>query len=169
MLDKINKKKNVNVLSWIQKHDVINTKNLHIVTRQGTKIRSDNTRISTIKDKNDYPNLAKQKQLYNDTTNIFKEFSRQEEADNSRQSTIKELIRLVQYDKVVSQFFDLLYNMKHHNNTEKQTKNICSLNQKDKSDAGPLVDLEIEGYHVRQVVLDFGSQVNTMTHDTCEQ
>ena len=63
----------------------------------------------------------------------------------------------------------LLYNKKHNNNTEKQTKNICSLNQKDKSDVDPLVDLEIEGYHVRQVVLDFISQVNIMTQDTWEQ
>ena len=54
-------------------------------------------------------------------------------------------------------------------NPEKQTKNICSLNQKYKSDADPLVDLEIEGYHVRQVVLDFGSQVNIMTWDTWEK
>ena len=38
MLEKINKKKNVNVLSCVQKHDIINTKNLHIVTQQGTKI-----------------------------------------------------------------------------------------------------------------------------------
>ena len=59
--------------------------------------------------------------------------------------------------------------MKHNNNIEKQTKNICSLNQKDKSDSDPLVNLEIEGYHVRQVVLDFGSQVNIMTHDNWEQ
>ena len=49
MLEKINKKKNVNVLSCVQKHDIINTKNLHIVTRQGTKIGSDNSRISKIK------------------------------------------------------------------------------------------------------------------------
>ena len=42
------------------------------------------------------------------------------------------------------------------------------MNQKDKSDANPLVDLEIESYHVRQVVLDFGSQVNIMTRDTWE-
>ena len=54
-------------------------------------------------------------------------------------------------------------------NYEKQTKNICSLNKKYKGDADPLVDLEIEGYHVRQVVLDFGSQVNIMTRDTWEQ
>ena len=56
-----------------------------------------------------------------------------------------------------------------HNNTEKQTKNICSLKQKDKSDADPLVDLEIEGYHVQQVVLDFGSQLDIMNHNTWEQ
>ena len=32
MLEKINKKKNVNVLSCVKKHDIINTNNLHIVT-----------------------------------------------------------------------------------------------------------------------------------------
>ena len=51
---------------------------------------------------------------------------------------------------------------------KKQTKNICILNKKYKSDADPLVDLEIEGYHVRQVMLDFESQVNIMTRDTWE-
>ena len=99
---------------------------------------------------------------------MFKEFARQEAVDDSRKNTVKELIRLVQNDKSVSQFIDLLYNIKHNNNTKKQTKNICSLNQKDKSDADPLVDLEIQGYHVRQVVLNFGSQVNIMTRDTWE-
>ena len=59
--------------------------------------------------------------------------------------------------------------MKHKNNTDKQTKNIYSLNKKDKSDVDPLVDLEIEGYYVQQVVLDFASQVNIMTRDTWEQ
>ena len=39
MLEKINTKKNVNVLSCVQKNDVINTKKIHIVTRQGTKNR----------------------------------------------------------------------------------------------------------------------------------
>ena len=58
--------------------------------------------------------------------------------------------------------------MKYINNTEKQTKNICILSQKYKSDADPLVKLEIEGYHIRQVVLEFGSQVNIMTQDRWE-
>ena len=47
---------------------------------------------------------------------------------------------------MVPQFIELLYNIKHNNNIEKQTKTICNLNQKDKSDGDPLVDLEIEGY-----------------------
>ena len=63
--------------------DVMNTKNLHIVTQQGTKFGNDNPHISKIKEKNDYPNSTKQKQLYNDVTNMFKEFSRKEEIDDS--------------------------------------------------------------------------------------
>ena len=111
----------------------------------------------------------KKKNIYKYATNIFREFARQEEEDDNKQDRVKELIQLVQKDKTISQFIDLLYKIKHNKNTEKQTKNICSLNQKDKSDADPLVDLEIEGYHVRQVVLNFGSQVNIMTRDTWEQ
>ena len=54
------------------KNDVINRKNLHIVTRQGTKIGSDNPRISKIKEKNVYPNPLKEKQTYKEATNVFK-------------------------------------------------------------------------------------------------
>ena len=71
MLKKIHTKKNVNVLSCVQKSDVIHTKNLHIVTRQGTKNGSDNPRISKIKRKDDYPDPRKQKQLYNNASNMF--------------------------------------------------------------------------------------------------
>ena len=89
MLEKINKKKNFNVLSCVQKHDVMNTKNLHIVTRQGTKNGNNNPRISKIKEKNDYPNWTKQKKLYNNASNMFKDFARQEEVDDSWQYTVK--------------------------------------------------------------------------------
>ena len=61
--------------------------------------------------------------MYNDATNIFKEFAKQEEANDSRQNIVKELICLVKNDKSASQFIELLYSMKHINNTEKQTKN----------------------------------------------
>ena len=76
ILNNINKKKNVNVLSCVQNNDVMHTKNLHIVTQQGKKIRNDNPRISKIKEKNDYPNPSKQKQLYKDASNMFQDLVR---------------------------------------------------------------------------------------------
>ena len=84
------------------------------------------------------------------------------------QNTLHELLNLIHKDKSVAQFIDLLHNIKNKNDIDKQTKNICSLNKKDKNDVDPLVDLEIEGYHIRQVVLDFRSQVNIMTRDMWE-
>ena len=63
ILEKINKRKNVNFLSCVKKNDIIRTKNLHIVTRQEMKIGSENPRISKIKDKNEYPNPIKQKTI----------------------------------------------------------------------------------------------------------
>ena len=45
----------------------------------------DNPQISKIRNKDDYHNLAKQKQLYNDASNIFQEIVAQEETDDSRQ------------------------------------------------------------------------------------
>ena len=62
-----------------------------------------------------------------------------------------------------------MYNIKNKFDEEKQSKNICRLNQKDKNDVDPLVNMEIEGYHVRQVIIEFGSHVNIMNHDTWEQ
>ena len=76
ILDKINKKKNVNVLYCVPKRDIICTKNLHIVTRKGTKIGGDSPIISKIKDKNEYPNPIKQKQSYSDASSMFQEFDR---------------------------------------------------------------------------------------------
>ena len=71
-------------MSCVQKYDVMNTKKLHIVTRQGTKIGNDNPSISKIKEKNDYP-----KQLYNNASDLFKQFARKEAVDDGRQNTVK--------------------------------------------------------------------------------
>ena len=75
MHEKFNNKKNVNVFSSVKKCDVIRTKNLQIVTRQGTKIGTDNPQIRKIRNKDNYPNPAKQKQLYNNASHIFQELA----------------------------------------------------------------------------------------------
>ena len=100
---------------------------------------------------------------------MVRDFARQEDFDDNRHNILHELLNLIHKDKSVAQFIDQLYNIKNKNDTDKQTKSICILNQKDKNDADPLVDLEIEGYHIRQGVLYIGSQVNIMTRDTWEQ
>ena len=77
--------KNINVLSSVKKCVVVQTKNLQIVTRQGTKTGMDNQKIRKIKNKEYYPNPTIQKQLYNDASNIFQETVAHEETDDARQ------------------------------------------------------------------------------------
>ena len=86
---------------------------------------------------------------------MFQELATQEAIDDNWQNIPQELLNLIRNDNSVAQFMDLLYNIKNKSGMDKQTKNICSLNQKYKSDVDALVDLEIEGYHVQQVVLHF--------------
>ena len=81
----------------------------------------------------------------------------------------QELINLIITDNFVAKLIDLLYNLKNKSGVDKISKSICILNKKDKNDVEPLVDLEIEGYHVQQVILDFGSHEDIMTRDTWEQ
>ena len=88
MLEKINTNKNVSVLSCVQKNDVITTKNLHIVTLQGTKTGLDNPQISNIKETNVYPTSQHEKKTYKEATHVFQNIARQEDLDNSRTNTI---------------------------------------------------------------------------------
>ena len=90
------------------KHDVITTKNLHIVTRQGTKTGLDNPQISNIKDTNIYPNPMREKQTYKEAIHTFQDIAWQEDIVNSRLNTLHQLIQLTQTDKSVAQFIDLL-------------------------------------------------------------
>ena len=62
----------------------------------------DNPRISKIKEKNVYPDPLKEKQTYKQETNVFKEFAWQQQANDNRHNTIKELIHLVQKYNSVS-------------------------------------------------------------------
>ena len=93
---------------------------------------------------------------------MFQEIATYEEYDDSRQNTSNELIKIINKDECIEMIIYLMYSLKNTSGEDKQDKSICILHYKDKNYADPLVDLEIEGYHVRQVVLDFRSQVNIM-------
>ena len=69
----------------VPKHEVMNTKKLQVITRQGTRIREDKEKsVSTIMKKHDYPNPTKQKKLFKDATQVFKDLIMQE--DNRKKS-----------------------------------------------------------------------------------
>ena len=63
MLEKIMNKRNINHLSRVHKNDVINIKNLQIITRKGTNIGEDKAkRNSTILQNHEYHNPRMKKE-----------------------------------------------------------------------------------------------------------
>ena len=73
-------KKNVNLLSKVPKHEILNSKNMHIVTRQGTKIGEGNQNIIKVINKQRYyPNLSKHKEIVKDACRIIEELAKEED------------------------------------------------------------------------------------------
>ena len=50
--------------------------------------------------------------------------------------------------------------------SNKATRNFCTLNRRDKTGIDALIDLEVEGFCIKKVALDFGSQANIMKRST---
>ena len=73
MLEKIMAKRNVIPLSRVHKNYLVNTRNLHIVTRQGTKISEDELKNNDTMLKNYvYSDPNMQNKTFNDATQVFK-------------------------------------------------------------------------------------------------
>ena len=79
----------------------------------------DNPQIRKIINKEDYLNPSKQKQLYNDASNIFQELASQEETDDFRENIAKELIRLINTHDFVTMVIDLMYNLRNNSSEDK--------------------------------------------------
>lgn len=77
MLEKLMNKRNINHLSKVHKNDMVNTKNLQIITRKGTNIGDDEIKInSTVLQNHEHLNTNMQKQTSNHTTQVFKELAK---------------------------------------------------------------------------------------------
>ena len=99
-------------MSSVLKYDIIKTKILQIVTRQGTKIGLDNQQISEFKRKEDYPNPIEKNGLYNNASKIFQELESKEDYDESWQEASKEMLKLITKEEVVAKLIDAMYNIK---------------------------------------------------------
>ena len=78
------------------------------------------------------------------------------------------MFHLLTKEEGIAQLIDLMQSIINNPRSNKTAKNLCALNQIDKTHIDPLVDLEFEGFCIKQVVLDFGSQVNIITRLTWE-
>ena len=91
--------------------------------------------------KHDYPNPSKKKIIFNDATQIFKEIAMQEDNKENLKANLKELLQLLTKEDDVRQLVDVFNILKNQSKPKKKIKNICHMNQVDKCDLDPQVDL----------------------------
>ena len=99
-------------------------KNLQVITRHGTKTGPDKIESEPIKciQKDDLPNCDKQKELFRDAENVFKEISAIEEQYKS--NTIKEILHPLYNEKVAQRLVDVFSILKEETNTPKISKDF---------------------------------------------
>ena len=114
-----------------------------------------------------YPNTDKQKELYKDVEKVFQELSDNEEQYKS--NTIKQILHLLSNEKVAQRLVDVLSILKEEAYIPKIKKNIAYVGSNIQNDFDPQVHLQINELLIPKVVLDFGSQVNILTKNTCEK
>ena len=113
MLEKIMKKRNINHLLRSHKN-FLNTKNLHIIIRQGTKIGENRLKNkSTIIQNHEYPNPRIERQIFNDASQVFKELATQEDNLEHQNTKVNELLQLLSKEGVVCWLINLLNMLKN--------------------------------------------------------
>lgn len=170
MLEKIINKKFVNSLLCVQNNEISNAKNLQIITCLGTKIghykeiQEFDNRI----EKNDHPNVQKQKDFFQKETKLFQDIVEQEEKEQCDKYVLNEFLQLLTNEDVVQRLVDLMSILKNKSTNTRISKTISYRGQTSQNDFDPQVNLYIKGSLFPKVALDFGSQVNILTKRTWE-
>ena len=74
--------------------------------------------------------------------------------EESKNKSLNELFNLLTKEAIAW----LTDFMQSNPEINKDAKNLCTLNQRDKNNVDPLVNLEVDGFCIKQVVLYFGSK-----------
>lgn len=133
IIEKVLSKRTVNLLQTVPKHDILNLKNLHVVTRSGVGRDNSNHNqqvIQRIKNTTKHPYMCMQ----NDTMETIVEFF-MKEADEQRLSKdviLEGLLDLLEEEHLVGCLIGLLNMLKHCNqNREKCKKCMTTLTRKE--------------------------------------
>ena len=63
--------------------------------------------------------------------------------DESKNKSLNELFNLLTKEEAIAQLIDLMQSIRSKLESNKAAKNLCTLNQRDKTNIDPLVDLEV--------------------------
>jgi hypothetical protein len=79
----------------------------------------------------------------------------------------EEFLQLLKENKSVGFLIDLLNILREYKINKRPVKSVRKLSQdRTTSEFDPQVDLEVDGYMIKQVMVDFGSQVNVLHKET---
>jgi hypothetical protein len=82
-------------------------------------------------------------------------------------TTIEEFLQLLKQNQSVGHLIDLLNILREYEDNQRPVKSVRKLSQdRTTNDFDPQVDLEVNGHMIKQVVVDFGSQVNILPKET---
>jgi hypothetical protein len=91
----------------------------------------------------------------------------QDQPNKGRQNgyIIQEFLQLLKEKNLVDRLLDLLNILREYKEGKRPFKDVTQISYKNK-DYDPWVELEIIWVLINQEVVDFGSQVNILPHDT---
>ena len=122
MLEKIMNKRNVDHLSRVHKKYVLYTKNLHIITRQGTRVGEEKEKnTSTILQNHEYPNHIMQQETFKNLTQVFKELATQKYKLDHENIKVNELLQLLLKEDAVCRLVNLLSMLKINHKSTKES------------------------------------------------
>lgn len=168
IIDKVLNKRTINLLQIAPKQEIMNSKNLHVVTRLGVRKYNNNQNrqvIQPIENSTKYPNMQEQNDTMLKIVELFIKETNQQRM--SKDIILEEFLELLKEEHFVGRLVELLNMLKDCNeNKEKCKKKLQLSHGKEMEDHDSQVDLEINGYMIKQVVVYFCSQVNILPQET---
>jgi hypothetical protein len=172
VLEKVMNKRNVNLLHIVPKHDILNSKNLHVVTHSGAgedifpepPNRQKGGRTT-------YPDPEYEDKLMREAMKFFRNIDQDKtnkgRHENISETTLDEFLQLLKEKQSVGRLIDLLSILREYKEEKIPIKSLHQLSQEAQTnDFDPQVDLEIDKNLIKQVIVDFGSQVNILPRET---
>ena len=88
---------------------------------------------------------------------MFTQHASKKMNEENRNKILNELFNLLTKEEAIAWLIDLMESIRDSHGSSRTTKNLCTLNQRDKIDIDPLFDLEVKRLCIKHVIISFGS------------